>query len=584
VTSGTRPGLISDEGFLGGVPIFACLRPEMLAKVAEQAEPVALAAGAWLFHRGDPGDALYVIKSGRLEVLIEESGSEVARHLSRGAVVGELALVADTPRSASVRARRDSVLLKVRREEFEELMIEPAFAVALNAAVAAQLRESRGLVLPEPAATVVAILPLEPGLPAEELADRLVQDLRPSLDVACLKPEDAEGDRSGYGPVLDAAERENDRVLLLAGPLDEGDPWSEFCLRQADLVVALAGRGLPAKAHREPGLRGCELVYCRDDLDPGAAARLGEVLEPARSWSATTAGGWTLVDALARRLTGRSVGIVFSGGGARAFAHIGVLDELLRSNVKIDRVGGCSMGAYVGAMFAMGASPTTIRDRCREEFVQRNPLSDYTLPSVSLVRGQRAWAMIRRTFGRRMIHELPREFFSVSCDLLRGELVVDRRGLLADAVGASMCLPGILPPVQREDRLLVDGGVLDNLPVAAMASNEGPVIAVDVTARFVGNGLEPDAGARAGWAFRGRRRTGPGRPLPGLKETLIRSIGIGSGEAIAAARKQADLLIAPDTGVVGMLDFAQLDRMVEAGREAAAAALAEAPELSSLPN
>ena len=84
---------------------------------------------------------------------------------------------------------------------------------------------------------------------------------------------------------------------------------------------------------------------------------------------------------MARRLCGRSVGIVLSGGGARAFSHIGVLEELLAAGVEIDRVAGVSMGAFVGALFAMGLDADEMDARCFEEWVQRRPLSDYTRPA-----------------------------------------------------------------------------------------------------------------------------------------------------------------------------------------------------------
>jgi NTE family protein len=170
----------------------------------------------------------------------------------------------------------------------------------------------------------------------------------------------------------------------------------------------------------------------------------------------------------------------------------------------------------------------------------------------------------------------------VSCDLLSGELVVHRRGPLLDAVAASMSLPGVFAPLSREGRLLVDGGVLNNLPVAPMASGEGPVIAVDVTARFrlpETTGPAREARSRAAWTFRARRGRGADPPLPGLRETLVRSIGIGSVAATESARNRADLLIAPETAAVGLLEFQRLDEMIEAGRRAAHSALAAAPDL-----
>jgi predicted acylesterase/phospholipase RssA len=164
--------------------------------------------------------------------------------------------------------------------------------------------------------------------------------------------------------------------------------------------------------------------------------------------------------------------------------------------------------------------------------------------------------MVERVFGSARVEELDRELFTVSCDLVSGDLVVHRRGRVADAVAASMSLPGVLPPVPRDGRLLVDGGVLNNLPVQEMAvTGEGPVIAVDVTAQF---GDPSGAGEH-----------------PRLKEVLVRAISLGGVDAVNAARSAADLLITPDVGDVGMLDFRQHDRVIEAGRRAAREAIEE---------
>jgi NTE family protein len=135
--------------------------------------------------------------------------------------------------------------------------------------------------------------------------------------------------------------------------------------------------------------------------------------------------------------------------------------------------------------------------------------------------------------------------------------VIHRRGPVADAVSASMCLPGLAAPVHMASRMLVDGGVLNNLPVDVMAATaEGPVIAVDVTSRFEVN------------------PNGDGEGQPGFVETLTRALLLGSTDTAAAARAHADLVITPENKGVGMLEFHQLDRLREAGREAARAALA----------
>jgi predicted acylesterase/phospholipase RssA len=210
--------------------------------------------------------------------------------------------------------------------------------------------------------------------------------------------------------------------------------------------------------------------------------------------------------------------------------------------------------------------------------VRRNPLSDYRLPRHSLIRGERVRAMLARNLPG-TIEELGLDYFCVSGDMPTAELVVHRRGELWRAVGASMSLPGLVAPALMGNRMLVDGGVLNNLPVDVMAAAaEGPVIAVDVTNRFEPPAQEPANGQRRTRRFRRRgARDDADAPLPGFAETLSRALLLGSVDTAEAARTHADLVITPRNDGVGILEFHQLDRMREAGRLAAQEALERAP-------
>ncbi|HWO52528.1 MAG TPA: patatin-like phospholipase family protein, partial [Ornithinibacter sp.] len=155
---------------------------------------------------------------------------------------------------------------------------------------------------------------------------------------------------------------------------------------------------------------------------------------------------------------------------------------------------------------------------------------------------------------------LPRQLSVVSVDLVSRTRQVHRRGLLIDAALASVRLPVLFAPLAQEDgRLLVDGGVLDNLPTDLLVErDEGPVVAVTI-------GAGGDGPHR------------PGRPrVPGLGDTLMRTMMIGSGGAAAAARARGAWVVGPSSKGVGLLEFHQLDRMVQSGREAARALLEQA--------
>jgi NTE family protein len=563
---------------LAGVAIFAGLEPAHREELASRAERLRVRAGEWVFRQGDEADALYVVLSGRLEAVIE-APLRVLRVLGRGSAVGELALLNGSLRSASVRARRDTELLRLSEERVSALLAEePSFAISVTRWLATQLQASQDLdPEPSPLPETIGVVSHAGGPSAREVAGVLAE-LLGEQHTALLSAGDVEIEE--HATVLDRAERENDQVLLAAEASDSAE-WRAFCLRQADRELVVA-EGPPPRSG-DPASNGNAPP---DLLLAGTAAKgaLGAWIDAlgARSGRLVGApGDWRRSLApIARSLTGRSTGLVLSGGGARGFAHIGVMQALRDAGVTIDRVAGVSMGAVVGAQVAMGLDPDSIRRNCDAEFVRGNPMGDYTLPVVSLVRGRRAEAMVRRTFGEALIEELPLEFICASCDLVTSELHLHRRGPVFEAVGASFCLPGIGPPVSLGRRLLVDGGVLNNLPVQPLASTgEGPVIASDVTAMFQVPNRRRLAGAartKVRAAVLGRGSEVPLR----LPEVIVRSMTLGSTETVAQAEAHADLVIRPEVSRVGMMAFDQIEQLVQAGRDAAMSALQARPELA----
>lgn len=557
------------------------------ARMLVTAEPRHVPAGDWLFRQGDPADSLYVVISGSLEVVAEEPTPEVLRVLARGDVVGEVALLTKSERSTGVRARRDTYLMRVTRDAFQQLLREDQdFTLAVTRHLGEQLQAARPATAPSHAPPhVITLVPLGPRVDVAGFAERLAGALRRFGSVDLLREEDA-GSEDSFGRLLNQRERKHERVLIVAGG---NHAWTDFAIRTADRAVALCDDSSVPDTAPDPRLRGCELAFLTKASRPPAltawvAALDTHAVHLIRSHDAG--------DRMARRLAGRSVGVVLSGGGARGLAHIGVVAELVSAGVAIDRFGGTSMGAYIAAAFASGRSAEEVLRHCREEFVRRNPLSDYTLPVYAVLRTRKSREMLARSFGSIHIEELPLDFFCVSCDLIEARTVVHRRGSVAGALGASMCLPAIFPPIPSEGRLLVDGGVLDNLPVGEMATRgEGPVIAVDVSAQFEPPRAAPRAETRRTRMAGHARETLTGwstTRVPNIKETLIRSMVLGSLDPAGALERGADLVISPVTGRIPLTAFGGIDELVavgrDAGRRSATAALALSSKQSSGPD
>lgn len=541
------------DDLLENLPLFAGLDADALADLRHSAEEIELTAGSYLFHEGDTADSLYVVRNGRVQAL--QQGVAI-RELGRGDVIGELGLLTGTPRSASIRAVRDSTLVRLTKAQFDKIA-DVGMLGALVRSLATRLHQ-----LPPPTTAqlttcdvVVAIVGVDADAPVTMVAHELVHLL--SGYVRAVRP--GRVDREG----LERAERAADKVVLQA-QVDDAE-WRDFCLRVADRIVLVSGNPAPPADPLPERAIGADLLLAGPPASREHRRAWEELITPRSVLTLHASGSAEDLRPLAARIVGRSIGLVLGGGGARAFAHLGVLEELEAAGVVVDRFAGTSMGAIVAALAASGLDAAGVDAYVYEYFIRTNPIRDYTVPIKGLTRGRRIPALLRRAYGERLVEELPKEFRCVSVDLLGRRTVVHRRGPVADAVGCSLRLPGIFPPYVYGGTLHVDGGVLDNLPVSSLSSTEGPLVAV-----AVGFG---------GDATPSRNEFADPPRVPGIGETLIRTMMMGSGLAAATTLAQADVVIRPSTRGVGLLEFHQIDAAREAGR---AAAREELPQILAL--
>jgi NTE family protein len=542
------------RSLLAALPLLRTAAPETVDLLTRAAVAVELPAGDALFSAGDAADAAFVVISGRLAIVRPQDDGRPVALLARGALVGEIAILAAAPRTADAVAARDSRLLRVPANVvLDAAERDTALANALVGALGAQLTGGGGVAAAAVARpTTIAVLPTGDDAPAERVAAALAGELSRLGRVAQLDaPAGAAAiDRTRLAEVLEDAELGHEHVLLCSGAADPQDPWTAFCLGQADRVIAVARSPQPPpwKAPRR-----CDLVWLggRDGLPA-----LAESLD-ARTISVTQMDA-PAVGALARGLAGASVGLVLSGGGARGLAHLGVLEELEAAGVEVDRIAGAGSGALIGALHAAGMDAEEIYGWCYEWLVRRRVLAELGRPRRGILRDDRIQTALATTFGGKLIEELPRELRCGCADLLARETVVLHAGRVADAVGASLALPGLLAPVVVEGRLLVDGGMLDNLPLAALDPADGPVIVVDI-------------------ADQSPLPRAAGEPLPSIAETLQRALLLGGADARVAAHVAADVLICPQVQDFGALEYHLLDELRAAGRAAARAALSRTP-------
>jgi NTE family protein len=565
------PGPIASV--LGALPrlkrIVESLDSVALADLEASLEWYGVRGGTVLFRQAEPAHDAFVLVAGRLGVFLDAgTGMRLIAQIGPGELVGEMALISAEPRSATVVALRDSELVRIPRAAADRLMTSsPQLMLYVIRLLANRLQGWHRPPLQQ-ATRTIAIVPLDDQVLDPGVGTGLYREFSSlSPHVGLLD----NGCSAWTTEALARIEQRHDLVLYVADR--RSSPWSNRCLRQADRVVFVANAEFAPDAeanrqiddvgrlHRPADLM---LVNRADAVEPqGATQWLGRfspdrIVHVRRGNAADYA-------RMARLTTGRAVGLVLSGGGARGFAHVGAIRALEKAGIPIDLIGGTSIGAIVGCAAALGLDSAGIEQRVRHGFIENKPLSDYTLPLVSLARGRRMSRLMREHCGTSTIENMWRNFFCVSSNLSSGKMVVHQQGLAWQALRASTSIPGIVPPFIDQGQVLVDGGIMNNFPSDVMSSlARGRIVGVDVAAgtAFLSetDNLEDKSLL---WMLRNRRAA-----FPGIVSLLVRSGTVNSDTQHVASRSQVDVLVQPQLDGIDRFSFDSLDAAIEDGYRA----------------
>jgi NTE family protein len=567
---------------------------------------VEVAAGEVLMEQGTPGESAYLSISGRLRVYItgDDGATRMVRELGRGEVIGEMSLYTGEPRSATVVAIRDSVLVRLDKPQFEALLASnPQISITFTRQIIGRL-QTQDLRRPLPAPITVGVLPVTDGVALADFARRLMAQLQ-RFGRVCLIDAAAmdrslggdgvarrdEADAGGrIAAVLDGYEAEHDFVLLLADA--EPGAWTRRCVRHSDELL------LVADATRPPAVHPIEQVCLAERPARAEAGEILVLLHPAdrdcprgaRNWLARrpVTGHVNLRPALerdmarlARLLSRNAVGLVLGGGGARGFAHLGAWRALRARGVDIDYVGGTSIGAVMAALIAADPDIDKAIEVARNAF-RVNPTGDFNLlPMVSLIKGRRARAAIHAAIDQLVggavdIEDLWLGYFCIATNYSQAREQPIDKGDLGRAMLASIAIPGALPPVIRDGDLLCDGGTFNNFPVDVMRAVRGigKVIGVDLGVRNPRR-LSFDE-VPGSWTLlldrllRGRSRR---FRLPSLTSYLLNITILYSISRQQQTRRLTDLYLNPPLFKVGLLQWSRFEQIVRQGEHYAAEVL-----------
>jgi NTE family protein/lysophospholipid hydrolase len=578
--------------------VFGPIDGALLHALEAEADWIHLQRGEVLWEPGASADGLFFVVSGRVAVLsVRPDGvEELEYEIGRGQTIGAAGFLDGRPRKFRVRAIRDSLLVGYTSAEFERLIArQPQVVRRLTAGLAAQndsVRRTSGR-----GVTTVTLMPVSDQASVSKLAERLSVSLSRFGSVLRLDPsrvgqmltepgiadaEEGSAEEERLLAFLDACEARHRFVILETTP--RGTTWARRCMRLADRLLLVADVRDPSeRSHLEhtvtrraniaSSARTSLVLIHLDGTRPpsGTKAWLDERPEVSDHYHVR----WDSdadIQRLARVLAGRSVGLVLGGGGARGFAHIGVLRALAENGVPIDAFGGSSMGASVAGQAAMGRPADAIAATTRKVFLEIKPHRGFTLPLLSLVNSRRTEAAGRLCFGDVEIEDLWLPFFCVSSNLTTADVMVHRRGTLWKAALASSSLPGVGTPVLHQGHLLVDGGVLNNLPTDVMRRmGQGTVIAsavsVDESGAFTCERV-PTIWEAVRARF-GSGGTKDGARFPSILDVVLRASLLHSSFRERANVLAADLTVRPAVQQFGLLEVERIDDIVDAGyREA----------------
>lgn len=529
------------------------------AAVSPRIRWLQLAAGETLCRENDPADTMYVVLSGRLRASrLDEGVDRVVGEISRGETVGEMALLAGGVRTATVQAMRDCVLAGLDRAGFVELARFSPESVLRVAQIQMQRLQRANL----PSSSFkkhlcLAVHAVTPGIEAKSFARDIHREIAARAKAQLVTADDAPADsgtaadeRHRTALWLNEQEAATDILIMACGTGDS--VWTRQCLRHADLVLLLATPGVVPSLSNDiipPGIPRTLVILHPDGAKQPSGTAAARSACHATAHFHLRQNTPADLQRLGRLLTGNANGIAFAGGGARSFAHIGVLKALHEHGIPVDLAAGTSLGAIVAAGVSLDFELSDLMRRFRI-MVQRNPTKrDYVLfPTTSFLTGKKLDRLLPHLLPDMDIEDSWKDFACVSANLTRPGAYLHQSGPLLPSLRATVSIPGVFPPVVLDNGdLLVDGGVVNNLPADILRD------------RGAGRLIACDQG--------GPIASGKGGDTPKAIAIIMRSVVLHSRITGSAWRTAADLYLESPVSDINLLDWDKFDLAVARGYE-----------------
>ena len=555
-----------------------------------------------LFNYGEKSDSFYLLVTGLLKAYIPKKGELIeVGEIYEGEVIGEMGILTNEARSASIFATRDSVVFKIDLEKANEIIMQyPLVLLQVATKIADRLRNVQHS-NERHRTDIHSIVQLSSGKNHTKeiisIGNSLIDSMNKfnrSIVVSSKKVNEilniesinAELERDKFYPALDDLvdnfTKENRYLLLLCD--EEYTPWTTWCLAISDknifVVEESAGvsntellnkmnlseKDIPIHLHDEKQL----IIYHQSKNSfPSKTSSIIEMLPKISNHYHMSINNKNDSDRVSRLIAKKGIGLCLSGGGAKGNAHIGVYKALIEHNIPIDAVCGTSAGGIVASLIAFGYDPETIISRLKETY-KRNSFKEYTIPVTSIIATKKVIQDAIFLGNDMDIEDLWIPYFSIAVNISKSKLDVIDKGPVYKATRATAALPGILLPVIKDTSFLVDGGLINNMPGDIMLKKYGgKLISVSVSPQEDLDAKFNDFPNQSSYFIKKLLRMNKKFPheIPGLSNILMRSIFVASSNKIKEVIDLSDLFLDLQVKDVGLLEFEKIDESVEFGYE-----------------
>ena len=557
-----------------------------------------LEAGELLCRRDDPAESMFILVGGRLrfEVTDEDGERSIIGEAGPGETVGEFALISTGTRSADVLATRATTVVEITRTLFNQLIQEyPQIMPAITRIIVERQQRAVGHlkshhIKPQLAMTV---LPLGSEVETDRFVDQLVDAMGIYGRVRSVRARDID---SAMGRDGAAQARRNDPVYssvthwlseqegrfdyLIYQPDPTWTAWSQRCAGQSDRVILLAApdrvdptptgeleRNINALKHTPS-----QLLVLWHPPETAQPTKTIEWLEPRphiEQHFHVRDQDQAHFQRLARTLTGNAIGIVFSGGGARGYVQLGVLQALYELDIPLDFVGGSSFGSLIAFAPLIDQTGLDWLYPYLQKFSNPKYTQDRTIPLVALNKSAGLVEILKELCGDLQIEDAWLPYFATATNLSMAKSEIISRGPLWLAARKSIAIPGVYSPIVEDGCVLVDGGIMNNFPIDIMAERSGSrrIVAISVTP-LEGKKRNYQIGhSQSGWRLLWQRINPLSRAprVPTLAYTLLRSMEVNSVNMSRQMIDQADLFMVINPKQYAFLDFAKYKEIQEIG-------------------